>query len=71
MHISNEEYMEGDQTILRIQKIAKESQREASKKDPKMLKKIRGNSPRYMHKVGFTVQCSVLNMESSLPPRNF
>ena len=26
---------EGDQTILRIQKIAKESQREASKKDPK------------------------------------
>ena len=64
--------MEGDQTILRIQKIAKETQREASKKDPKrMLKKIRGNSPRYMHKVGFTVQCSVLNMESSLPPRKF
>ena len=30
---------EGDQTILRIQKIAKESQREASKKDPKSVKK--------------------------------
>ena len=71
MHISNEEYMEGDQNILRIQKIAKEYQREASKKDPKSVKKIRGNSPRYMHKVGFTFQCSVHNMESSPPSRNF
>ena len=62
---------EGDQTILRIQKIAKETQREASKQDQKMLKKIRGNSPRYMHKVGFTFHCSVHNMESSLPPRIF
>ena len=59
--------MEGDQTTLRIQKIAKESQREASKKDPKSVKKIRGNSPRYMHKVGLTFHCSVHNMESSLP----
>ena len=37
MHIANEKYMEEDQTMLTIQKIAKESQREASKKDPKSV----------------------------------
>ena len=45
MHISNEEYMEGDQTIERIQKIAKESQREASKKDPKSVKENKRELP--------------------------
>ena len=38
--------MEGDKTILRIQKIAKESQREASKKDPKSVKKIKRELPK-------------------------
>ena len=46
MHISNEEYMEGDQNILRIQKIAKESQREASKKDPKSVKEKERELPK-------------------------
>ena len=46
MHISNEEYMERDQTILRIQNIAKESQREASKKDPKSVKNNKRELPK-------------------------
>ena len=46
MHISNEEYMEGDKTILRIQKIAKESQREASKKDQKVFKTNKRELPK-------------------------
>ena len=37
---------EGDQTILRIQKIAKESQREASKKDPKSVKENKRELPK-------------------------
>ena len=64
--------MEGDQTILRIQKIAKESQREASKKDPKSVKENKREFPKvHMHKVGFTFHCSVHNMKSLLPPRIF
>ena len=38
--------MEGDQTILRIQKIAKESQREASKKDLKSVKENKRELPK-------------------------
>ena len=38
--------MEGDKTILMIQKISKESQTEASKKDPKSVKNNKRELPK-------------------------
>ena len=70
---------EGDQAILRIQRLQKKKNKlkdtstkeVTNQNDPRSVKKRRGNSSRYMHKVEFTFQSSVHNMESSLPPRNF
>ena len=76
MHISNDEYMEGDQTISRIQKLQKNikekdnSMKEASKqKDPKNVLNIKRELPKVRAQIGIPFQYSVHNMESSLPPR--
>ena len=65
--------MERDQTILRIQRLQKDDmvkkyQRmiQAIKKIRSSVLKTRGNSPRYVHYVGFVFQYIVHNMESSL-----
>ncbi len=67
--------MEGDQTILRIQRLQENikwkdtSTKEASnQKDPKNVLNIKRELPKVRAQIGFVFQYSVHNMESSLPP---
>ena len=64
---SNEVYFDKEVTNQRIRK--PKDTKKIMRKRTKCSKNHEGNSPRYMHHVGFVFLYSVHKMESSLPSR--